>query len=248
MITQAQKKISKTDESKGAYIVSKQQQEVLERAGHKPHLADDEILIPILNLHTNQFLECSYYRSERNPKREPEIRLGRGIMELVKGHVGRDLWLGISEDHIVASHSNPEELLGTFETTTDPNQLARAARAYSESYAGQVDTYEGDESPAETVEQTVHRAKRCPRVRAKVLKMANGMCELCGMTGPFESAIDQRPFLEVHHVKQLRDGGFDHTSNAVALCPNCHRRCHFSVDAELATAELYNKIPRLVKP
>ena len=34
------------------------------------------------------------------------------------------------------------------------------------------------------------------------------------------------PFLEVHHIKWLARKGNDTLDNAVALCPNCHRRMH----------------------
>ena len=32
--------------------------------------------------------------------------------------------------------------------------------------------------------------------------------------------------MEVHHIKQLAKGGEDTLRNAVALCPNCHRKMH----------------------
>jgi 5-methylcytosine-specific restriction protein A len=31
----------------------------------------------------------------------------------------------------------------------------------------------------------------------------------------------------VHHRVRLADGGDDTTDNAVALCPNCHRKAHY---------------------
>jgi 5-methylcytosine-specific restriction protein A len=33
--------------------------------------------------------------------------------------------------------------------------------------------------------------------------------------------------LEVHHKKQLSEGGEDTVENAIALCPNCHREAHY---------------------
>ena len=53
-------------------------------------------------------------------------------------------------------------------------------------------------------------------------------------------------YLEVHHVIPLSKNGYDKTTNAVALCPNCHRRCHHSADANKASNELYSQIKRLV--
>jgi 5-methylcytosine-specific restriction protein A len=58
-----------------------------------------------------------------------------------------------------------------------------------------------------------------------VRRRASGRCELCANLGPFVVS-DGLPFLEVHHVKWLSDGGEDTTENIVALCPNCHRKMH----------------------
>jgi len=52
-----------------------------------------------------------------------------------------------------------------------------------------------------------------------------GTCELCDQPAPFTKKNGD-PYLEVHHVKQLADGGEDTINNAVALCPNCHRKMH----------------------
>ena len=97
-------------------------------------------------------------------------------------------------------------------------------------------------------QQTSAAAKsyvRAPEVRAWVRQHANGNCEGCGLKAPFEK--DGRPFLEVHHVKHLAKSGSDRISNAVALCPNCHRRCHHSSDRDLFTSSLYERVNRLIK-
>lgn len=86
--------------------------------------------------------------------------------------------------------------------------------------------------------------KRDPVVRAYVLDVAGGKCELCDHSAPFED-MDGDPFLEVHHVKTLADGGPDTAENAVALCPNCHRSLHLSKDREQRRASLYAKVSRL---
>ncbi len=59
-----------------------------------------------------------------------------------------------------------------------------------------------------------------------VRRRANGRCELCNQLGPFIIA-DNLPFLEVHHLIWLSDGGEDTIENTVALCPNCHRKMHY---------------------
>ena len=66
--------------------------------------------------------------------------------------------------------------------------------------------------------------KRYARVRA------GGMCEGCGVQAPFSDS-NGMPYLEVHHVKRLADGGPDHPDSVVAICPNCHRRAHYSQDS-----------------
>lgn len=68
---------------------------------------------------------------------------------------------------------------------------------------------------------------RNPDVVAYVLKRAGGICEKCGNRPPFNRKSDGTPYLEVHHIKQLSDGGEDTIDNALALCPNCHREIHF---------------------
>jgi len=67
--------------------------------------------------------------------------------------------------------------------------------------------------------------QRDPNVVNYTLKRANGMCELCEQPAPFNKRNGE-PYLEVHHVEQLSNGGSDTIENAVALCPNCHRKMH----------------------
>lgn len=54
---------------------------------------------------------------------------------------------------------------------------------------------------------------------------AKGICQFCNQPAPF---VDKNgnPYLEVHHIIWLSRGGEDSTANAVALCPNCHKRMH----------------------
>jgi 5-methylcytosine-specific restriction protein A len=56
-------------------------------------------------------------------------------------------------------------------------------------------------------------------------RKANGKCMLCGNNAPFEDRNSQ-PYLEAHHIVWLSKGGPDTENNAVALCPNCHRKMH----------------------
>lgn len=56
-------------------------------------------------------------------------------------------------------------------------------------------------------------------------RRADGICQLCKNEAPFKDK-DNNPYLEVHHIKWLSDGGEDSIENTVALCPNCHRKMH----------------------
>ncbi len=68
---------------------------------------------------------------------------------------------------------------------------------------------------------------RNPDVVAEVLYEAKGQCEACFEMAPFNRKSDGSPFLEVHHKVPLAQGGDDTVENAIALCPNCHRKTHY---------------------
>jgi 5-methylcytosine-specific restriction protein A len=82
-------------------------------------------------------------------------------------------------------------------------------------------------------------------VVAYVLCVANGSCECCGDKSPFIKSSGE-PYLEVHHVRHLAKGGSDTISNAIAICPNCHRELHFGINSELLVERLYLKLDRLI--
>ncbi|MBN9654706.1 HNH endonuclease [Halobacillus sp. GSS1] len=73
--------------------------------------------------------------------------------------------------------------------------------------------------------------KRAAAIKKYALKRANGICEACKEDAPFQTQ-DGSPFLEVHHLQKLSDGGPDHPENVAAICPNCHRKAHYSRDAK----------------
>lgn len=101
----------------------------------------------------------------------------------------------------------------------------------------------GVEKPKEIVSQTIQR-ERDPLVRDWVARAANGICECCQMLAPFELS-DGSPYLEVHHIRHLANDGSDKVSNAVAVCPNCHRELHHGKHKEELVENLYACIPRL---
>jgi len=86
-------------------------------------------------------------------------------------------------------------------------------------------------------ELVVGRYVRDPRVARETLRRANGVCELCGQPAPFRD-INGEPFLEVHHITPLSEGGLDVLSNTAALCPNCHRAAHYADESPSLRAKL----------
>ena len=98
----------------------------------------------------------------------------------------------------------------------------------------------------QSVESISKSFVRDPLVKAFVLNQADGICEGCGQVAPFRT-VSGDPYLEVHHVLPLAHGGTDTASNAVAFCPNCHRRAHFSSDRDDFVATVYESISRLIQ-
>ncbi|MDE0156497.1 MAG: HNH endonuclease [Gammaproteobacteria bacterium] len=93
----------------------------------------------------------------------------------------------------------------------------------------------------EKVKQIVVRYARSPQVQAYVLNRAGNACELCSNQAPFVKE-DGTPFLEIHHIVQLSQGGPDTSENTVALCPNCHRHLHYGKDQKKKEQELRKNI------
>jgi len=102
----------------------------------------------------------------------------------------------------------------------------------------------GNKKPTRS-EVTRSQFVRDPAVVSAVLFYANGRCENCGAAAPFKKK-DGSPFLEVHHVRFLADGGPDTIDNAAGLCPNCHRACHFADDRDELRVALIGQLDRLV--
>jgi hypothetical protein len=60
---------------------------------------------------------------------------------------------------------------------------------------------------------------------------SQGHCEGCKHPAPFMRRNGQ-PYLEIHHIRALADGGADHPLNVAAVCPNCHSRVTHGKDAD----------------
>jgi len=166
------------------------------------------------------------------------IELGRDRIEGYKPakNVGANVERSIREALNAQSTLTPED----FAPTADEATLERrAVKLEKQQFKGEP---KGIVKPG-LIQTSGKSYVRDPEVRAWVRQEAKGICEGCGQPAPFEK--HGRPFLEVHHVRHLAQEGSDRPSNAVALCPNCHRRCHHASDRDEFTASLYMKVERL---
>jgi 5-methylcytosine-specific restriction protein A len=85
---------------------------------------------------------------------------------------------------------------------------------------------------------------RSRAIRLYVLARAAGKCEGCGAPAPFVTQKGQ-PYLEPHHIRRLTDGGPDDPRWVAGVCPNCHRRAHYSLDATEYNNQLIEILARL---
>lgn len=93
---------------------------------------------------------------------------------------------------------------------------------------------------------TITHFHRDASVKAWVLQQAGGVCECCEHQASF-NGTDGLPYLELHYVQQLEEGGPDTVTNAVALCPGCHAEIHYGANAQALIAWLYDNVSRLTR-
>ena len=126
-------------------------------------------------------------------------------------------------------------------TNVETTEFRKSVSRYRELVSDQPP--EGNPTP-KTFSHLSDHFRRDASVAAFVENRANGFCELCGQQAPFARA-DGTPFLEVHHIVPLSAGGSDTVDNTAALCPNCHRACHYGGEASLYNETLSAKFMNL---
>jgi len=109
----------------------------------------------------------------------------------------------------------------------------------------------GSKTPIGQVKPAKYSSKsegfaRDAAVVAYVLEQSGGLCECCRNKAPFFKE-NSEPFLEVHHVKHLSNDGSDKVTNAVAICPNCHRELHYGIDKKSLVDLLFSQVGRLIR-
>jgi len=163
-------------------------------------------------------------------------------MPYIAGYLpARNIGSSVKEKMVELLKQNDIEFLTAYVPTADMNALsAKVTSLRQQTY---LKMPPGSAHPHLAV-KTTSSYVRDPAVKAWVLKTAEGICEGCDRPAPFVGN-DGLPYLEVHHVMPLASHGSDTPTNAVALCPNCHRRCHYANDSDEFKLRLYEKIPRL---
>ena len=161
--------------------------------------------------------------------------------------LGRDWLTGLKPAKNVGA--NVAEEIETMIAQAEGKQLvpvvAFEIEAREETKKKNLSKPEGNRRPAAT-SSAITQYQRDAAVKAWVLQQANGKCESCENPAPFNGP-DGQPFLEVHHVRQLADDGSDTVTNAVALCPNCHRELHYGENSRMLVLRLYERVTRLVR-
>ncbi len=109
------------------------------------------------------------------------------------------------------------------ERETLQGKIAKSASDTSEARRARLESATGIAEPFFVV-ATAYR--RNHDVIAERLSLAGDICGLCYDKAPFDRE-NGTPFLEVHHIIPLSEGGKDTVENTAALCPNCHREVHF---------------------
>ena len=91
--------------------------------------------------------------------------------------------------------------------------------------------------------QTFER-KRATAIKSYAVARANGRCEFCGNPAPFVTG-DDKPYRETHHILRVADEGPDHPRKVIGVCPNCHRRAHYSKDKERIKRQMRERVTQL---
>jgi hypothetical protein len=98
---------------------------------------------------------------------------------------------------------------------------------------------------AKSVSGNESRYIRSPAVKEYAKVRADGSCEYCGKPAPFNSQTGD-PYLEVHHVDELGDGGDDSPDKVIALCPTCHREVHYGKKGEELNTKIKRKLSEIL--
>lgn len=79
----------------------------------------------------------------------------------------------------------------------------------------------------ELIDERSSATTRDPKVKEAAKQRDHYSCSIPGCSNEFESA-DGHPFVEVHHIQPLNEGGEDMLSNVICLCSHHHSQVHYA--------------------
>lgn len=103
----------------------------------------------------------------------------------------------------------------------------------------------GAEAPR-SIFQSVKVYERDRAIKVYLMEAVGCICEVCGWKSDIKDDSGEF-YIEMHHLKMLSEGGSDKISNAVLVCPNCHRALHYSALRNEMKQNLLASIPRLIE-
>lgn len=230
--------VSKTDKEKSAYVLNKQQVEVLSKAGRQPSKTRpaDSFEIIVLGDSSRTTIKATYYNAERKGSgRTVEPRLGTDIIsdwlkiddELFLATAGKEIYAMKLNDSNINQLPDKAVQAAVISTLPDAYVLKRAKQASKK---------------ARKTRTSTEVYVRDPFVIEAAKRRAKGKCEMpgCGYI-PFETERGEA-YLEGHHIEPLSEGGDDELLNVAALCPVCHRELHYGKARLTKRAILKKKI------
>lgn len=133
--------------------------------------------------------------------------------------------------------STVDDIAGEDPIKTDPNGELGSLRNEA--------INDATENPSKNIQSPSPRASysRSQKIKQYALERAAGTCEGCREPAPFNRKSGD-PYLEVHHLDELGEGGADHPDKVVALCPNCHSRIHYGENGEEYNNILRERVDR----
>lgn len=180
----------------------------------------------------------------------PIVIAGQSPNELQK-QIGR-AQVALKEPNTAGKGGNPTKRILLHHPCIDLQtwQQIATTHVWANPAAGPVESDTQGTAPTESLlpklePRTVMVHQRSSSVIQHVLAAANGICEACSKPAPFDRE-DGTPYLEVHHVLPLAQGGSDRACNAVAVCPNCHRKFHHGIDSNALINQTLVKVDRLI--
>jgi hypothetical protein len=241
------KVVTKTDQSKGAYVPNLEQRNAIQSAGILPAAARPAPNFKIAVLADPNgvtSVKASYYHSLRKTaakKRAPEPRMGH---ELISS------WLKAGDVVLIGNVGSAlfaQKLASGSAAGTSAASAASAAAAAAATMAAAI-VKKAKKAKGVPKRKTISRNDfiRNPYVVAAALMRANGKCEMPGCKCTLFTKDDGNVYLEGHHIVPLSEGGTDELSNAAGLCPHCHRLLHFGKDRDALRKTLAAHIATIV--